>query len=132
MVTAFGDLFFQRPDGVWFLDSSLEGTLEKAAASQEELDRLLGSPDKQNHFLLAGFVERAVRVSMVLKADECYDFRIHPRLGGPVEFENVETRNFKVALYLRGQLHDQVRHLKPGEVISKVTLSEEKKRWWKW
>lgn len=34
--------------------------------------------------------------------------------------------NFTVALNLRGQLHDQVRHMKPGTKISKFVLVHEK------
>ena len=132
LVTAFADVFFKSDDGVWFLDT-LEGKLKKICQTKEELDRILANEEGKDLYLLSGFVDRAVRESMVLKEDECYDFKIHPIVGGAIDYSNVRKMSFLVALHLRGQLHDQVRHMKPGTKISKFVMVEEKKpkSWWK-
>jgi len=126
-VTAFGDVFFEAPDGVWFLDGSLEGKLSRVCSTPEELKKALGTEESQDHFLLGGFIERALSEGLRLGPNECYDFKIHPRVGGKIAFENIEKRGFVVTLHIRGQLHDQVRHLKPGTKISKFVVVGGKK-----
>jgi hypothetical protein len=132
LVTAFADVFFSAPDAIWFLDT-LEGKLRRVFGTREELERSLGTAEGQDHYLLSPFIDRAVREGLILSDSQCYDFKIHPIVGGQIVFENIERRDFKVALYLRGQLHDQVRHLKPGTKISGFKLAEEQARkpWWR-
>ncbi|RYD72746.1 MAG: hypothetical protein EOP84_22655, partial [Verrucomicrobiaceae bacterium] len=62
-VTAFGDVFFVALTGIWFLDK-IEGALTRVCGSREELATILGSDDGRNHYLLAGFVQRAAREGM--------------------------------------------------------------------
>ena len=132
LITAFADVFFESSDGFWFLDT-LEGKLKRVCQTKDELDRILATEVGKDLYLLSGFVDRAVRESMILKEDECYDFKINPIVGGAVDYSNVGKMSFLVALHLRGQLHDQVRHMKPGTKISKFVLIEEEKPkpWWK-
>jgi len=132
LVTAFADVFFEASDGIWFLDT-LEGKLKKIPQTKEELMRLLTTDEGMELYLFAGFVDRAIREGMALTEGECYDFKINPIVGGPVDYSNVGKMSFKVALHLRGQIHDQVRHMKPGTKISKFVLVDEKKpkSWWK-
>jgi hypothetical protein len=42
--TLFGDVFLQDSEGFWFLDS-VEGKLTKLAATQEELQAMLSTPE---------------------------------------------------------------------------------------
>jgi hypothetical protein len=132
LITAFADVFFDSSDGVWFLDT-LEGKLKRVCGTRVELESILATEEGKDLYLLSGFIDRAVRESMLLKEEECYDFRVHPVVGGAIDYSNVTTISFLVALHLRGQLHDQVRHLKPGTKISKFTFAENptSKPWWK-
>lgn len=132
LITAFADVFFDSTDGVWFLDT-LEGKLKRVCGTRDELEAILATNEGKDLYLLSGFIDRAIRESRFLKAEECYDFRLHPIVGGPIDYSNITTISFLVALHLRGQLHDQVRHMKPGTRISKFVLAEDRssKPWWK-
>lgn len=132
LVTAFADLFLTSSDGIWSLDT-LEGKLKNICQTKEELDRILSTDEGNGLYLLSGFVERANQDGIVLNVDECYDFKLHPVVGGAIDFSNIEKRSFLVALHLRGQLHEQVRHFPDGAKISKFVLSEDKEKrpWWK-
>ncbi|MEX2578597.1 MAG: T6SS immunity protein Tdi1 domain-containing protein [Verrucomicrobiales bacterium] len=124
LVTAFGDIFLSAPDGIWFLDT-LEGNLNRVCDTREELTEILQTEDGENHYLFAGFVERAHREGMLLQADECYDFKINPVVGGAIEFDNLEPRNFAVAVNMAGQLHEQTRNMPEGARISGFTIDSE-------
>ena len=132
LITAFADVFLESEDGVWFLDT-LEGKLKMVCPTRGDLDGLLATEEGKDLYLLSGFIDRAVDESRVLKEGECYDFKVHPVVGGAIDFSNVTTIDFLVGLHLRGQLHDQVRHMKPGTKISKFVLAEDSKPkpWWK-
>ncbi|MCB1236348.1 MAG: DUF1851 domain-containing protein [Verrucomicrobiae bacterium] len=123
-VTKFGDIFFSGEDGIWFLDT-LEGKLTKVCESRNELEAILRTEDGENHFFFAGFVERAEREGMRLNEGECYDFSINPVVGGKLEYENVEPRNFVVAVNIAGQLHEKVRNLPDGARITGFTIEGE-------
>lgn len=111
---------------MWFLDT-LEGKLKKMPQTKEELKKLLSTDEGMDLYLFSGFVDRAIREGMALVEDECYDFKINPIVGGPVNYSNVGKMSFLVALHLRGQIHDQVRHMEPGTKISKFVFADEKK-----
>jgi hypothetical protein len=132
LVTAFADVFFSAHDGIWFLDT-LEGKLKYVFPSHAALEAELSTEGGQDLYLFSAFVDRAIRDGNSLEENQCYDFRIHPIVGGAIEYDNVERLDFSVALDIRGQLHDQVRHLPAGTKISKVIMDEERiqKPWWK-
>ena len=117
----FGDVFLEDSDGYWFLDS-IEGTLSKVAKTRDELQAQLDSVDGQDRFLLGGLAIAADRGGLSLKSSEVYDFKIPPVLGGQTAVGNIVVMDFVVSLNIAGQLHDQVRHLKPGTKISGFEL----------
>lgn len=121
LVTAFADVFFSAHDGIWFLDT-LEGTLKHIFQSRGELEAELLTEEGQDLFLFSPFVDRAIREGNSLDESQCYDFLLNPIVGGTIEYDNVGRMNFLVALNIRGQLHDQVRHLLPGTKISKFVM----------
>jgi hypothetical protein len=131
LVTSFADVFFESDGEIWFLDT-LEGTFKKSHDTREDLEATLASDDGRDHFMFGGFVERAVREGRNLADSQCYDFKLHPKVGGATDFDNVEVRDFVVALHIRGQIHEQVRHLPQGTKISKFVVSDQSaKPWWK-
>lgn len=132
LVTAFADIFFSSEDGIWFLDT-LEGSLKRTHNNRTELECTLSAEDGQDHYLFGGFVDRAVEDGVLPGPADCYDFKLHPKIGGLIDYGNVEVRNFVVALSIRGQLHEQLRELPDGARISKVEISEVPalKPWWK-
>ena len=121
LVTAFGDIFFSADDGIWFLDT-LEGNLSRVCDTREELAAILQTEDGEDHYLFAGFVERAQREGLCLGDGECYDFKVNPMIGGKIEYENIESRNFVVAVSIAGQLHEQTRNMPDGTSITGFTI----------
>jgi hypothetical protein len=124
LVTAFGDIFFTSDDGVWFLDT-MEGTLTRVCETRAELEAILGTEDGENHYLFAGFVERAKNDGMPLSEGQCYDFKLNPVVGGAIAYENIEPRDFVVAVNLAGQLHKQVRNMPKGTRISGFSIANQ-------
>jgi hypothetical protein len=132
LITAFADVFFSAPDGIWALDT-LEGELKRLCETQIELEAALQTEEMEDTYLMGPLIEYLVKSGLTLSATQCYDYKVHPRLGGQINHENIEVRSFVVALNLRGQLHEHVRHMKPGTKISSVEFQEEPKAkpWWK-
>jgi hypothetical protein len=132
LVSAFADVFFSSPDGIWFLDT-LEGKLKNICSTRTELETILSTSEGQDLYFLSSFIDRAVREGLALSDEQCFDFKLHPIVGGAIDYPNIERTGFVVALHIRGQLHEQVRHMAPGTKISKFTLAEEKapKPWWR-
>jgi hypothetical protein len=123
IVTAFGGIFFEGSDGIWFLDT-LEGTFRKLCDTRSDLEQLLATKEAEDHYFSAGFLERASREDIVLMEGECFNYIIHPVVGGKVEYSNVQAEDFVVAVHIGGQLHEQVRHLPPGTKITRFVLEE--------
>jgi hypothetical protein len=67
-----------------------------------------------------------------LKAEECFDWKLPPIVGGGVDYSNIEKRSVALALHLRAQIHEQTRGLPEGTRISKfVVVDGVSKPWWK-
>ena len=132
LVTAFADVFFMSDEGISFLDT-LDGKIKPVCGTKEELQQILETGEAQERYLLSPFVDRAIAEGQILEGQQCYDFKVHPSVGGAFSYENVERCDFSVALHLRGQLHERCRHLAPGTKISEVTVEKasERKPWWK-
>ncbi len=122
LVTAFGDIFFAAKDGVWFLDT-LEGTFQRVCSTHAELEEILATAEGEDHYCLAGFVERACREGAVLRDGQCYDFTLHPVVGGKLEYANVQPRDFVVAVHIAGQLHQQAKQFPPGTKINRFVVN---------
>ena len=135
LVTAFADMFMQAPDGIWFLDT-YEGKLKRVCDTREELSDLLNTEKGDDLYLFGPIARRAESEGLRLGPDECYDFKVHPVLGGSLDLSNIEKRSFLVAFHLRGQLHEQVRHMAPGTKITSFHMVDDasakpKKEWWR-
>ena len=120
-VTAFGDVFLESPEGVWFLDT-LEGTFNKIANNESEMQEILNTQEGQHHFLMIGLVDDALNEGMALEEGQCYGFKTNPIMGGPIELENMEIRDFLVSLYVSGQIHEQLKDLPPGTKIKDIQI----------
>ncbi len=132
LASAFGDIFLEDRAGIWYLDT-LQGQLQQTHATRTDLFDALCTPEGQEHYLLGGLVDRAIREGKSLGTGQCYDFKVHPALGGAIDYDNVEICDFVVAVDIRGQIHEQTRHLPQGTRISGVKITDEapRKPWWK-
>ncbi|MEN8637117.1 T6SS immunity protein Tdi1 domain-containing protein [Pseudoalteromonas distincta] len=119
ITTAFGDVFFESEDGIYFLDS-LGGTLDKVTDSKLQLQEILNTQDGQDHYLMSGLVVAARESGLTLEEGECYDFKVSPALNGTLELSNLQKMSFKVSLHISGQLTKQIKDLPPGTKINGV------------
>jgi hypothetical protein len=117
----FGDIFFEATDGWWFLDT-MEGTLQRRWATGQEVQAALNTQEGQDQFLLLGLAQGAEALGVVPRGDEVYDLTPAPILGGAFDPAHVGVTDFVVAVSIAGQLHDRVRKLPPGTLISGITI----------
>ena len=122
-VTAFGDVFFESKEGIYFLDK-VSGEFTVVCKTKEELEKILNTPDGQDHYLMSEIVLLARERGLLLNEGECYEFKIAPFLSGPIEFDNLQKMDFKISLHITGQLIKQVKDLPPGTKINKVILND--------
>ena len=113
----FGDVFFQAPDGFWFLDL-LEGTLTRPWPDADALQAELNTPEGQDRYLMAGLAFAAERQGIVPSATQVLSFKVAPVLGVAIAVENIEVMDFEVIVHITGQLHRQIRDMAPGARIT--------------
>jgi len=120
-VTAFGDVFLRDSDGIWFLDT-IEGSVKRVAADQEELEKLLNTEEGHSHYLAADLVTQAHEDEFLIEGSECYTFEVPPVLGGKLDLDNVVVMEFATALSIAGQVHLKVKDMPPGTEISEFEI----------
>ena len=73
-VTAFGDVFFESKEGIYFLDK-VSGEFTVVCKTKEELEKILNTPDGQDHYLMSELVLLARERGLLLNEGECYEFQ---------------------------------------------------------
>jgi hypothetical protein len=121
-VSSFGDVFFLSEEGPIVHLDWIEGTLTTVSQSLREFEESLDSEEVRDRLILMGFVLGARARGLLLEAGECYDFKVPPVLGGAMDGENVQKLSFAVKLNMAGQIHDKVRNLEAGSVITGFKL----------
>jgi hypothetical protein len=122
-LTAFGQVFLQDAEGIWFLDT-IDGKLTRVCAGEAELETLLQDPDAREHYLLESFLERVAATGRTLRPGQVFDFIVNPVIGGRMELANVRATDLMVSIHMAGQIHDQVRSLPPGTKIDRVDIRD--------
>ena len=113
LTSLFGDVFLQDAAGYWFLDT-LEGTLTLTWSNREEVQAALDSEEDEDTYLMGAFAVNRAAAGMTLGPSEVYAFSVHPRLGGPIDLDNVTVMPFVVIMRILGQIHEQLDDL-PAE-----------------
>src|SRR5690348_798530 len=90
VTSAFGDVFLEGHDGVWFLDT-IEGRLSREWVSARSLQAQLNTVEGQDQFLLGGLAEAALRSGLDPREAQILSFKIPPVLGGEFVLDNVEV-----------------------------------------
>lgn len=116
----FGDVFFESPDGWWFLDI-VGGTLTREWATPEELQAAMNTREGRNHFLMAELAEVADRNGLQPSETQVLSFVVPPALGGQVDPENLEVSDMVVSLSFAGQICEQTRDLPGGTPVTGVS-----------
>lgn len=108
LMSCFGDLFFEGPEGnIHFVDT-LEGTITQFADNENDARNKLAEPAVQKRFLTSETVELLEEKGLSLKQDELYIYVPHPIIAGAVVIDSIQIMSMKVALSLGGQLLRQV------------------------
>lgn len=123
-VSAFGEVFFQGKTGSIVQLDSIEGCKREVASSLSGFVAALLEPAGRDDLLLAGLIIGARNKGILLSPGECYDFKVAPILGGPMDVEHIQKLSFVVKLHIAGQLHEQVKDLSPGTRINRVEISD--------
>jgi len=123
LASAFGDVFFTARNGVWFLDT-VGGTLERICRKEADLKGTLDSQAGREKYLMTELVLAAEDAGLVPVGDQVLDYTIAPALGGPVNVSNLSVLDFVVKLNVAGQIRGQIRRMKPGTLISGVSINE--------
>lgn len=109
LMGAFGDWIFGAPDGShWSLDL-LEGQYTRIAANSAEFNRAKLDEENRNLWLTADWASIAFQRGLVPKKDECLGWKVHPIIGGPFTYDNIQIFSLPVYQSLMGQLHRQLR-----------------------
>lgn len=122
-LTRAGDLFVELPDqSVQMLDVGL-GELQRVAADQNELHKMISEPDVAREWLMMPVVDQLVANGLELGSDQCYGFRQLPIFGGAYSVENRVVLPVREHLGASGCLHRQVAELPDGAKV-RIELTE--------
>jgi hypothetical protein len=111
-----------------------DGQLEEVAPSVAEFETAASAPESFDRWFMPEIVREQALLGTVPQEDECLSLQIPPALGGKLERDNIEVADIAVHFSILGQMHQQVRNLRPGTRIDKIEVVEpgrEKKPWWR-
>jgi len=94
LVTAFGDIFFCS-QGRSLVSRHFRGHLSESLLHAFRVGGVTCTTEGEDRYCLAGFVERACREGMALRDGQCYDFTLHPVVGGKLEYANVSAEGLR-------------------------------------
>ncbi|MBN9524280.1 DUF1851 domain-containing protein [bacterium] len=119
VMTKFGDWFLADADGqVHWLDV-LEGTCKPVAGSVAEFERLMAEEEQLDLWLMLPWCYRLHDEGHVPGEDQCFGFKVPPRLGAPVELANVEVAN----LMAYQVWMSQIARIPPGTTVDAITVN---------
>jgi hypothetical protein len=87
--SAFGDLFFSRPEGAVEQLNVLEGGVHHVAATFEKFTRLMNTPKWQESMLLTQGVALLAERGIPRGSQQFYGFAPHPRWTGRIDWARV-------------------------------------------
>ena len=90
-LSKFGHWFLASPDGHIHHLNLVEGSLLQVAKSRGQFEAMKEDEHIRNEWLLAGLVLQCDAKGLILKPGECYGWRLHPMVGGKIEFENIQV-----------------------------------------
>jgi hypothetical protein len=94
LVSTFGDLFLQAPDGtIHWLDSLCSSSVKPVAEDLGAFRHKLEAPTDSGEWLMPGLVERLRTEGKVLAREQCYGCKIPPFLGGSFQPSNFYPAN---------------------------------------
>jgi len=124
VLTAFGDLFLVAQNGeVLFLDTAA-GTCGKAADSVADWESKILNAELIDRWFMPALLRQLHQEGRYLSQGECYD-ATHPIiLGGAFTSENWQPTDWRVHFHSLGQIHEQVKDMPDGTIITKINYTE--------
>lgn len=124
LITAMGNVFVQdTEDGTVYVLDPGEGEVRNLARSVEDLQSLLSDRDFVFSELMVEDFASLQHAGRVLAPGQVFGFIKPPVLGGNFDIENLEATDIEVHFSLSGQIHQHVKDLPDGAIISQVSLS---------
>jgi len=119
VMTKFGDWFLADPEGrVHWLDL-LEGTCTQVANSVAAFEQLMDQRDQLDNWFMLPWCYRLHDEGLNPGEDQCFGFKIPPRLGAPVELSNVEVAN----LMAYQAWISEIAKIPPGTKVDAITVN---------
>jgi hypothetical protein len=119
VMTKFGDWFLADPQGrVHWLDL-LEGTCTQVADSVAEFEQLMVQEKQLNFWFLLPWCYRLHAEGHVPGEDQCFGFKVPPKLGAPVDLSNVEVANLMAYQVWMAE----IAKIPPGTTVDAITVN---------
>ncbi len=113
----FGDWFLRRPDEHIARLDLLEGTCEPIAPTEASFWERMDTPDIEDDWLVGGLVRALESEGAIRERGECFQYRVHPRLGGSFERSNIGLGKIAGWQLWCAQLHAKLDQLPDGTVV---------------
>ncbi len=108
----FGDIFFGSDASIWQLDI-IDGSFTMRFANGDELTRALALPESQDEVLIGWLTSEAAAHGLVLGHHGRMTSPSHWCSAVPSRLWNLSVMDFVGAVNIAGQIHDQVREVRP-------------------
>ena len=103
-VSAFGDVFFERPDGSVYRLDPLEGMVTVAAASLDEFEGLVRDTTWIEENLMPAFLDVASERGITREPHQVFAFAPHPVFTGALRVEQLMPMDLPVWHGIAAQL----------------------------
>ena len=118
LVSAIGDVFFERSSGLVFWLDTGSAKVTEVAKTAQEFKLKLSKTDNVDEWFLPHLIEELRYQRKLLKAGQVYSYDHPPNLGGAYQADNLRPTNLSVHLSIHGQIGEQIRDLPDGADIS--------------
>ncbi|MDJ0909087.1 MAG: DUF1851 domain-containing protein [Woeseiaceae bacterium] len=104
VVSAFGDIFFQRTDGSIHRLDPLEGSVSVAASSIDQFNELLDDKDWLEANLMPDFLSVAAERGVTREPHQVFAFAPHPAFTGQLRIDQLKPMDLPVWHMISSQL----------------------------
>lgn len=130
LLSMFGDWFLLDREGRVLMLDMLEGALTRIADSEAEFLSALEREPARDAWLLEGLCLALERDGVVPGPGRIYGYKIHPRLGAPIDRSNIEDADFVGYQAFVAELHRGLATVTSVAVGGEAQLPASKP-WWK-
>lgn len=136
LLSMFGDWFLVDREGRVLMLDVLEGSLTQIADSEAEFLSALERAQVRDDWLLEGLCLALERDGVSLGPGRIFGYKIHPKLGAPIDRLNIEDADFAGYQAFVAELHRALDAAPPGSTITSIAVDGEvplpaSKPWWK-